>query len=82
MRMKIERTNDPTFRNWLKEYIIEGKTGTVFTGNNFMECWEKSKEIDQKDCWESSQEYSSRKMVETFEEALKEIVKENSERLK
>lgn len=75
----------PLFVNkvkWFDELVKHGKNGFFYDGTNFAECWEKSKNIDQKECWESAKEFSAEKMMESFDNAISWIVLKEAERLK
>ncbi len=74
----IYPNNDPTFRNWLQDEIKikHNYTGFVFNGNNFLECYQMARNIDQKKCWEIAKEYSVEEMLRTFGEAIDFVVRD------
>ena len=56
-------------------YIIkEDENGWTFNGNNFLECYLKSKNINQKNVYNSSLLYSSTSMLNSFEATFKQIL--------
>jgi len=73
--------NDTKFGDWLEETIVDGQNGLVYNGNNFLECWEKSKNINQEDCWKTAQKYSAEEMVKSFEKAMHFIVEDSKIKL-
>lgn len=62
---------------FLKNLITENETGFLYDGTNFLECFEKAKDIKQKKCWETSQRFSVEKMINSASLALKEIQETN-----
>ena len=51
---------------WFEDFIKDGVNGFFYDGNNFLECWIRSKNINPKQCWESSKPYSVEEMLKTF----------------
>ena len=78
LRKDIKKTNDPTFRNWLKDIIIDNYNGVVYNGNNFLDCWERSKSINQKNCWETAKKFSVEEMMKTFEDGINFVIKDSN----
>ena len=61
---------------WIKNIMKENVNGFYFDGSNFLECWEKSKDMNQRDCWLSAKEFSVEEMLRTFREGLKFVLKD------
>lgn len=59
------------------EYLIEdGVDGFYFDGTdeNFLDIWNKSKEINQRKCWEKARQYSHEEMVRVFRNSFEDIL--------
>lgn len=61
---------------FFSQYVIEGKNGYFYNGNNLMEAYQNAASINQKECWLSAKEYSIEEMIRTILQALKEIKEE------
>lgn len=58
---------------WFNEYIKEGINGYFYDGENFLDIYNNSSNIDQLKCWESAKEFSIEEMTRTFYQAFQEI---------
>lgn len=64
-------------RGCFKYLVKDGYNGYFYNGKEeqFLEIWEKSKNIDQKNCWLSGKEYSHEEMVDSFYSAFCDLIK-------
>jgi hypothetical protein len=76
IRLEISHSGNPTFRDFMSTIVFDGYNGMIFNGNNFLECWEQSKNIKQINCWESAKQYSVEAMIESFEKAIDFVVED------
>ena len=58
---------------WFNEYVKDGVNGFFYNDNNFIDIYNKAKNIDQKACWLSAKEYSIEEMIKTFYKSFNEI---------
>ena len=61
---------------WFNEYIKDGINGFFYDGTNFLDIYNKAKNVNRRSCWDSAKEYSIEEMQYTFYKAFEEIYNE------